>query len=71
MMLSYKKHTLRLWLPTRHPSVTLVPLVSWLGEPVGARGMDPLWLTNHFIATAFGTSARGLLRLPAPGKGLS
>src|ERR1035438_1929290 len=26
----YKKHTLRLWLPTRHPSVTLVPLVSWL-----------------------------------------
>ena len=26
----YKKHTLRLWLPTAHPSVTLVPLVSWL-----------------------------------------
>jgi len=26
----YKKHTLRLWLPTGHPSVTLVPLVSWL-----------------------------------------
>ncbi len=26
----YKKHTLRLWLPTVHPSVTLVPLVSWL-----------------------------------------
>src|ERR1019366_812237 len=26
----YKKHTLRVWLPTRHPSVTLVPLVSWL-----------------------------------------
>ena len=25
----YKKHTLRLWLPTVHPSVTLVPLVSW------------------------------------------
>lgn len=26
----YKKHTLRLWLPTIHPSVTLVPLVSWI-----------------------------------------
>ncbi len=26
----YKKHTLRLWLPTAHPSVTLVPLVSWV-----------------------------------------
>jgi hypothetical protein len=26
----YKKHTLRLWLPTVHASVTLVPLVSWL-----------------------------------------
>ena len=26
----YKKHTLRLWLPTRHASVTLVPLVSWV-----------------------------------------
>ena len=26
----YKKHTLRLWLPTGHPAVTLVPLVSWL-----------------------------------------
>jgi hypothetical protein len=24
----YRKHTLRLWLPTVHPSVTLVPLVS-------------------------------------------
>jgi hypothetical protein len=27
--IGYKKHTLRLWLPTRHPSVSLVPLVSW------------------------------------------
>jgi hypothetical protein len=26
----YKKHTLRLWLPTGHPTVTLLPLVSWL-----------------------------------------
>ena len=26
----YKKHTLRLWLPTAHPSVTLLPLVSWM-----------------------------------------
>jgi hypothetical protein len=26
----YKKHTLRLWLPTVHPSVTLLPLVSWV-----------------------------------------
>ena len=26
----YKKHTLRLWLPTIPPSVTLLPLVSWV-----------------------------------------
>ena len=26
----YKKHTLRLWLPTAHASVTLLPLVSWV-----------------------------------------
>ncbi len=26
----YKKHTLRLWLPTRHAAVTLLPLVSWV-----------------------------------------
>lgn len=26
----YKKHTFRLWLPTVHPSITLVPLVSWV-----------------------------------------
>lgn len=26
----YKKHTLRLWLPTRHDAVTLLPLVSWV-----------------------------------------
>jgi hypothetical protein len=26
----YKKHTLRLWLPTAQSSVTLIPLVSWL-----------------------------------------
>lgn len=26
----YKKHTLRLWLPTIHRSVTLLPLVTWV-----------------------------------------
>ncbi len=26
----YKKHTLRLWLPTPHPSVTFLPLVTWV-----------------------------------------
>lgn len=26
----YKKHTMRLWLPTAHRSVTLLPLVSWV-----------------------------------------
>ena len=26
----YKKHTLRLWLPTAHSSVTLLPLVTWV-----------------------------------------
>ena len=34
----YKKHTLRLWLPTAHPSVTLVPLVSWLAPANVAEG---------------------------------
>jgi len=34
----YKKHTLRLWLPTAHPSVTLVPLVSWLTPAKVAEG---------------------------------
>lgn len=28
--IGYKKHTLRLWLPTHHSSVSLVPLVSWV-----------------------------------------
>ena len=34
----YKKHTLRLWLPTRHPSVTLLPLVSWVTPANVAEG---------------------------------
>jgi hypothetical protein len=34
----YKKHTLRLWLPTVHRSVTLLPLVSWLTPANVAEG---------------------------------
>ena len=34
----YKKHTLRLWLPTVHPSVTLIPLVSWITPANVAEG---------------------------------
>ena len=34
----YKKHTLRLWLPTVHPSVPLVPLVSWITPANVAEG---------------------------------
>jgi len=34
----YKKHTLRLWLPTTHPSVTLLPLVSWVTPANVAEG---------------------------------
>jgi hypothetical protein len=34
----YKKPTLRLWLPTGHPSVTLVPLVSWITPANVAEG---------------------------------
>lgn len=34
----YKKHTLRLWLPTTHPSVTFVPLVTWLAPANVAEG---------------------------------
>ena len=36
--MGYKKHTLRLWLPTAHPSVTLVPLVSWVTPANVAEG---------------------------------
>ena len=36
--MGYKKHTLRLWLPTRHPSVTLLPLVSWVTPANVAEG---------------------------------
>jgi hypothetical protein len=34
----YKKHTLRVWLPTVRPSVTLVPLVSWITPANVAEG---------------------------------
>ena len=34
----YKKHTLRLWLPTAHRSVTLLPLVSWVTPANVAEG---------------------------------
>jgi hypothetical protein len=34
----YKKHTVRLWLPTVHASVTLVPLVSWITPANVAEG---------------------------------
>ena len=34
----YKKHTLRLWLPTVHPAVTLAPLVSWVTPANVAEG---------------------------------
>jgi len=34
----YKKHTLRLWLPTARSAVTLVPLVSWLTPANVAEG---------------------------------
>ena len=37
----YKKHTLRLWLPTAHPSVTLGPLVTWLAPANVAEGGLP------------------------------
>ena len=34
----YKQHTLRLWLPTAHPSVTLLPRVSWVTPANVAEG---------------------------------
>jgi hypothetical protein len=37
--IGYKKHTLRLWLPTRHPSVSLVPLVSWVAPAHVSEGL--------------------------------
>ncbi len=47
----YKKHTLRLWLPTAHPSVTLVPLVSWITPANVAEGglLQPSlhWCRRH------------------------
>ena len=36
--MGYNKHTLRLWLPTAHPSVTLVLLVSWITPANVAEG---------------------------------
>jgi hypothetical protein len=36
--IGYKKHTLRLWLPTTHPAVTLLPLVSWVTPANVAEG---------------------------------
>jgi hypothetical protein len=47
----YKKHTLRLWLPPAHPSVTLLPLVSWLAPAnVSAGGLlvpSLRWCQRH------------------------
>src|ERR1019366_2694202 len=34
----YKKHTMRLWLPTVHPAVTLVPLIRWITPANVAEG---------------------------------
>lgn len=47
----YKKHTLRLWLPTVQASVTLLPLVSWLAPANVAEGRMLLpslrWCARH------------------------
>lgn len=49
--MGYKKHTLRLWLPTAHLSVTLLPLVSWLTPAnVGEGGLlvpSLRWCQRH------------------------
>jgi hypothetical protein len=67
----YKKHTLRLWLPTVHPSVTLVPLVSWLTPGNVAEGglLRPSlhWCRRH-LGWWPGIVVADLGYLSAPGK---
>lgn len=45
-LIRYKKHTLRLWLPTGYPSVKLVPLVSWLAPTKGIHLNQHRWVNS-------------------------
>jgi hypothetical protein len=67
----YKKHTLRLWLPTAHPSVTLVPLVSWITPANVAEGglLRPSlhWCRQH-LGWWPGIVVADMGYLSAPGK---
>jgi len=67
----YKKHTLRLWLPTVHPSVTLVPLVSWLTPGNVAEGgllRPSLHWCRHHLGWWPGIVVADMGYLSAPGK---
>ena len=67
----YKKHTLRVWLPTLHPSVTLVPLVSWITPANVAEGGLLLpslrWCLRH-LGWWPGIVVADMGYLSAPGK---
>lgn len=67
----YKKHTLRMWLPTVHPSVTLVPLVSWItpaNVPEGGLLLPSLrWCRRH-LGWWPGIVVADMGYLAAPGK---
>jgi hypothetical protein len=67
----YRKHTLRLWLPTAHPSVTLVPLVSWVTPGNVAEGglLRPSlhWCRRH-LGWWPGIVVADMGYLSAPGK---
>ncbi len=67
----YKKHTLRLWLPTVHPAVTLVPLVSWLTPgnlPEGGLLRPSLHWCRRHLGWWPGIVVADMGYLSAPGK---
>jgi hypothetical protein len=49
----YKKHSLRLWLPTHHESVTLLPLVSWV-TPANVHESRLLLPSLHWVRRQLG-----------------
>jgi hypothetical protein len=71
LFVGYKKHTLRLWLPTRQPAVTLVPLVSWVTPANVAEGRLPRpslhWCRRH-LGWWPGLVVADMGYLSAPGK---
>lgn len=67
----YKKHTMRLWLPTVHPAVTLVPLIRWITPANVAEGgllLPSLRWCRQALGWWPGIVVADLGYLSAPGK---